>query len=310
MKDEFYRSRQVAEHYDQEAEGLEGDVEFYASLACESAAAGLPVLELACGTGRISIPIAREGVRVVGLDRSAEMLAVARNKSAGLDNVRWVEGDMAGFDLGERFGLVFIPYRSFLLLTAVADQKACLAAARRHLAPGGRLALNFFNPGLLRLADWFRTRTPRVTTSEVTKAGTRFAGTRFEESQTFSLAEQVTDVRHTLEELDDAGVIVSRVYRNMRLRYVFRYEMEHLLALSGFEVEALYGGFEGEPFTDASSEMVWVATRREAESPGTRSPNLVSRVKRRRTNAIHGIAGVQGAQPSPGSMRGVPSSLS
>ncbi len=55
--------------------------------------------------------------------------------------------------------------------------------------------------------------------------------------------------------------MISRVYRKLGLRYVFRFEMEHLLELSGFQVEALYGGFDGEPFDDTSSEMVWVARK-------------------------------------------------
>jgi hypothetical protein len=63
------------------------------------------------------------------------------------------------------------------------------------------------------------------------------------------------------EERDDTGAVVSRVYRRVKLRYVFRYEMEHLLALTGFEVEALYGGFDRCPFGDASSEMVWLARK-------------------------------------------------
>jgi hypothetical protein len=62
-------------------------------------------------------------------------------------------------------------------------------------------------------------------------------------------------------ELSDAGAVIQRVERNLRVRWVWRYEMEHLLALSGFEVEALYGWFDGTPFTDESDEMVWVARR-------------------------------------------------
>src|SRR5688500_14923572 len=96
MTGDFYGDIAVAARYDEEFTGLPGDVEFYSALALEAHGAGGQVLELGCGTGRVSIPIAREGISVVGLDRSAAMLDVARKKSRGLDNVRWVEGDMAG----------------------------------------------------------------------------------------------------------------------------------------------------------------------------------------------------------------------
>jgi ubiquinone/menaquinone biosynthesis C-methylase UbiE len=78
-------------------------IAFYAALAQET---GGPVLEIACGTGRVSIPIARLGLAVTGLDIVPGMLARARSKSAGLP-MRWVEGDARSFDLGERFRLIF-----------------------------------------------------------------------------------------------------------------------------------------------------------------------------------------------------------
>ena len=76
------------EIYDARAQGVPGDVEFFLRLAKEANAAGHPVLELATGTGRVAIPIARAGVRVVGLDLSEAMLAHAREKSRELENAR------------------------------------------------------------------------------------------------------------------------------------------------------------------------------------------------------------------------------
>jgi len=214
-----YQDPEVARRYDEEdAPRDQGDVDFYLALAREAAAAGQPVLELAVGTGRVAVAVAKAGVEVVGLDLSPAMLAVARRKAAGL-NLTLVEGDMADFELGRRFGLVYIPFRSFLLLTSVEQQRSCLACVRRHLEPGGRFALNFFNPDL-----------------PLAQAGSR--------------------------PRPDAGQrAMSRIYGHLRLRHVSRQEMEQLLRLSGFEVEALYGGFRGEPFDDTSTEMVWVARR-------------------------------------------------
>jgi SAM-dependent methyltransferase len=257
MKDTYYLDPRVAAAYDAEHDGREitrDDVPFYVELAKEAAAAGQSVLELACGTGRISIPMAAAGVRVTGIDNSPAMLAVARGKSSG-DNPRWVEADMTSFELDERFGLALIPFRSFLHLLTVEDQKACLQRIHGHLLPGGRLALNFFNPDLVMMGGWLgdRRRTRRLVEKR--------DDTERWETARYSTSGQTLDYEQVDEQLNDANAVISRVYRNMHLRYVYRYEMEHLLALTGFEVEALYGWFDRRPFTDASQEMVWVARR-------------------------------------------------
>ena len=114
-------------------------VAFYAALARET---GDPVLEIACGTGRVAIPIAREGFAVTGLDVVSGMLELARNKSAGLP-VRWVEGDARSFDLGERFRLVFLTGNAFQLFLTNADQEALLGrvratSTRRDCSPSRR----------------------------------------------------------------------------------------------------------------------------------------------------------------------------
>ncbi len=248
--------------YDARAEGVPGDVDFFLRLAKEAHAAGHPVLELACGSGRVAIPIARAGVRVVGLDLSPAMLARAREKSAGMDTVRWEEGDMRSFDLPERFGLVFIPYRSFQHLLTVDDQLSCLRCIHRHLVPGGRLAIDIFNPDIVTIGQWLSTkrgglqrrrddyRHPR--TGRISKRW---------ETRAYRTAGQEVESTFLDEELDDEGAVVSRIYRDLRLRYIFRFEMQHLLERTGFEIEALSGDFFGGPFEDTSPEMVWVARR-------------------------------------------------
>jgi SAM-dependent methyltransferase len=262
MTDEYYLDPRVAERYD-EIEGLAaGDIDFYMDLAREAASRGHRVLELAAGTGRVAIPIARAGVPVVALDRSPAMLAVARRKAEGLRTIEFVDGDMASFELGEQFGLIYIPFRSFLLLQTVEQQKGCLGCVLEHLAPGGRLALNFFNPDIPLMAAWMGPGRKGV------QPGREYAnadgGRTVEwEARRYLTSTQEIDETRIDERLDAKGAMTSRVYRKMGLRYVFRYEMQHLLELSGFEVEALYGGFHGEPFTDRSSEMVWVARTKE-----------------------------------------------
>ncbi len=248
--------------YDATVAGPPGDVTFYLGLAKRAHADGLPVLELACGTGRVAIPIAREGIQIVGLDLLPEMLALAREKSEGLSTVRWVEGTMRDFDLPERFGLVFIPFRSFQHMLTTDDQLSCLRCVGRHLVPGGRLALHIFNPDITIMGRWLGERR-----GELQRRGDDYRNPRTGrvakrwETREYRPAGQEVSSTFLDEELDDQGAVISRVYRDLRLRYIFRFEMEHLLARTDFEVEALYGDFFGAPFEDTSPEMVWVARR-------------------------------------------------
>ncbi len=250
------------EVYDARAQGVPGDVEFFLGLAQDAEAAGHPVLELATGTGRVAIPIARAGIRVVGLDASKEMLAQAAKKSSDLDNVRWVEGDMTAFDLPEKFGLAFIPFRSFQHLLTVEAQLSCLSCIHDHLVPGGRLAFDVFNPDLVIMGQWLGAKR-----GGLQKRRDDYVSPKSErvvkawETHDYHPANQEVEATFIDEELDDDGVVVSKVYRGLRLRYVFRFEMEHLLARTGFEIEDLFGDCYGAPFTDTSPEMVFVARK-------------------------------------------------
>lgn len=148
MDNDYYFKRGNAELYDatmgRDADAMH-DVPFYVELARQAADEGQAVLELGCGTGRVTIPIAQAGVEVVGLDNSPAMLDVARRKArdAGLD-IRWVTADMRSFQLEQPFGLIIIPFRTFLHLLTDEDQAASLDRVYQHLLPGGRFALNFF----------------------------------------------------------------------------------------------------------------------------------------------------------------------
>lgn len=126
---------------------------FYAGLAAQSRA---PVLELCCGTGRLTLPLAAAHPDVTGLDCAPAMLAQARRKAAKRGSgARFVEGDMRDFDLGRLYGLIVVSCNSLAHLTDPSDLRRALANMRRHLAPGGLLAfdVSFLKPEDLRVAD-------------------------------------------------------------------------------------------------------------------------------------------------------------
>ncbi|MCH8062736.1 MAG: class I SAM-dependent methyltransferase [Chloroflexi bacterium] len=261
-QDSLYSDR-FARYYDQYSTGLDGDVKFYVE---EASRAGSPVMELACGTGRVLIPIAQSGVEIVGVDRSKDMLSTAREKLALLDGdtrerIELVHGDMRSFYVDRKFKLIMIPYRSFCHLLTAADQRTALERVHMHLESDGLLILNLFDPRLdLLIADQSYPETPLRKHLEFDDA---VSGNRVVvwATRTYDLQRQVLTEDRIFEELDGSGKMVSRSYSDLVLRYTFRYEMEHLLELSGFQIEALYGDFQRRPFR-YGGEQVWVARRR------------------------------------------------
>src|ERR1700754_4911824 len=147
----------IADYYDTSplVSNRKQDLAFYLE---QAAASRGPVLELGCGTGRIAIPIAESGVSVTGLDISKKMLERAEQKRTSLaperrDLLRLIHGDMTSFDLHEQFPLITIPFRPFQHLLSVEAQLNCLTCARRHLAKGGRLVMDFFQTDAARMHD-------------------------------------------------------------------------------------------------------------------------------------------------------------
>lgn len=246
--------------YDYYTSGVEGDVQFYVE---EAVRAGAPVLELGCGTGRILIPIAQAGVDITGLDRAPSMLDSARAKVAALDpqvqgHITLVEGDMRAFDLGRQFNLIAIPYRAFLHLLTPADQRRALGCIREHLANDGRLILNVFDPRLDTIAAHFGSLGSAL--KQVTEFTHPVTGRRVIvwDTRQYDPGEQRIDQYFVFEELDDEGRVVNKVFSSLVLRYVYRWEMQYLLELCGYQVEALYGDFWRSPFS-YGREQIWVA---------------------------------------------------
>ncbi len=246
--------------YDSFSTGLDGDEAFYVE---EAARAEGPVLEIACGTGRIMIPIAESGVSIVGLDRAPAMLDVARRKSTALPDdtrrrIQIVEGDMRMFSLEQRFPLAIIPYRAFLHMMTPDDQRRALTRIREHLTDGGRLVFNVFDPSIELIAAYMRplgSSLSHMGSFSHPETGRRVmvSGTR-----RYDPLEQTLEEHRFFEEVDDEGRVLSKTTTPVYLRYVHRFEMQHLLELCGYEVEALYGDFGRGPFRHGN-EQVWVA---------------------------------------------------
>jgi len=245
--DEFYGSSLFAEAYEvfysSADPKLAPIVAFYERLARQL---GGPILELACGTGRIALPLAQAGLTVVGVDRSDAMLAMARRKLATLpvavqERVTFLNQDMSALALGRRFALVFVPTRSFQHLLAIGLQRKAQLAFRRHLEPTGRLVLNLFDPRLDLLIDDKSTMTRMSGTHPET--GCRYVGevlrTRFDH------VDQIRRDVWRYTETGPNGEVVAEDTREMTLRWTYRWELHHLLELCGFAVEVEYCDYQG-----------------------------------------------------------------
>ena len=237
------------------------DLEFYVGAARE---AGTPVLEIGCGTGRVLIPTARAGIEITGLDFSPSMLTVCRQRLLAepepvRSRVELVEGDMRRFDLGRTFNLVTIPFRPFQHLVSVEDQLACLGSIRRHLVPGGTMILDLFNPSLEALVN-----APVGVEAEDTPETLLHDGRRLSRSYRIISQNRATQANQVelIYHVTNPGGRTERLVHSFAMRYLFRYEAEHLLARAGFEIVALYGGYDRSPFgATYPGELIFVARK-------------------------------------------------
>jgi SAM-dependent methyltransferase len=231
-------------HHDQE-------LDFYSN---ELAATTGPVLEVACGTGMILLPLLAQGLDIYGFDLSAGMLAqlfakVPPDNLADLRR-RISQQNMVDFQLDLTFDAIFIPARSFLHLVTQEEQIATLRNLHRHLRPGGQLLLNFFTPNLRLLVERMDPDPDFV-----------YHGTYLHPDKDQEIVvsyRQINDPSEQIQTITWRFQIGHESYDSlMRVRWIYRSEFELLARLAGFRVAALYGGFERDPY-DGKDEMVWV----------------------------------------------------
>ena len=224
----------IAELYDPWSASVTEDVAFYRE---EASRAGGPVVELGVGTGRIAIPLAADGIEVIGVDSSRRMLDVCAHRAAAAGvQLDLRLGDLSAPPVHERVPLVIVPFRSYLHLQTDDERRRALAAARELLVPNGRLVFDVFapdandiaetngrwlerEPGIWERADWDPER--RTLTLSIRGDGA--------ESQ-------------------------------MRLAWIGAEEWRALLEGARFEIEACYGWFDRTPFR-GGEDSIWIARR-------------------------------------------------
>lgn len=268
MKDKTLPERIMAELYDRHSSEFydyhakRGDIKFYVDFAVESAG---PVLELGCGTGRILIPTAGAGVKITGLDKSDEMLKICRQKLESeipevRNRVKLVNADMRGFELASKFSMVTITFGPFNSLITIDEQISCLNNIRRHLCKNGALIFDVFYPDLGELlvnkgTEIVRAKTPfKMPDGRSVIWGIRYDSVDYNRQVIHE--ELFYNIRYP------DGHEEQMVYPES-LRYFSRFEVEHLLARTGFKVESVYANFDKEPFgSKYPSELLFLARKK------------------------------------------------
>lgn len=235
-------------HYDAWTE-RDVDIPFYKEQVKKY---GDPVLELGCGTGRITIPIADEGHGITGLDISKKQLEIGKKKAEeNRSHIDWIEGDMRNFYLDKNFKLIFIPFNTIHHILTVEDMEKVLKNVRNHLKPDGRFIVEFFNPDL-NILNRDPTEEHDVIEYEYPEGN---GEVKITESTDYEKARQLMHLTwyYHLEE--------QKKERGWTVRVWFPKEVDAIMKYNGFKIEHKFGDFDESPMTNNSAQQILVCKK-------------------------------------------------
>ena len=240
----------IVQLYDLEHDSFEDDAALYLNLVGEG-----PVLEIGCGTGRIVERLVQAGLETYGIDQSEAMLAVARNRLAGLERAHVYLMSVEHLDLPYTFQSAIWPLNVLWHLADLETQLRSLRLVRRHMAEGGMLVVDVSNP---------LTMTDRQSASEVRLRFQSLHGTDrvygFSSAEDAE-AEQMLRLAMWYDVIGEDGAI-RRIGTDFSLRYTYRFELELALTAAGFQVVQTYGSYDLEPYASDSTNVLMVGIAR------------------------------------------------
>jgi SAM-dependent methyltransferase len=235
-------------HYDAKmgSRGRFEDIPFYIDKVKEY---GEPILELACGTGRVTLPLAEKGISIMGLDLLDSMLKEARRKAneTGV-KIEWIEGDMTDFNLNKKFNLILMPGCAFNGLMDLESVENCLTCVKKHLEPNAGFIFDAFNPNLNILVRDPSETYPNAKYQDPDGSGLVIVT----ESTRYDKASQNLNTTLTYSIAD------KTVSNELILRIFFPQELDALLKYNGFNIKAKYGDFDQAPFTSESRRQILI----------------------------------------------------
>ncbi|MED4040920.1 class I SAM-dependent methyltransferase [Niallia taxi] len=240
--------------YDKENESFIPEIPFILKWATKKQG---PIIDIACGTGRVTIPLAKNGYNLVGVDINEGMLAHAKKKAANLHlQIRWIEQDCTQLDLSIKSNLVYSVGNSFQHFLTNESQDGLLTSINKSLEVEGLFIFNTRFPSVEELLQ--------PSTEEYWKSYTDNETLNIVDLFTISEYDSLKQIQHytTIRKYkDNAGDIIKEKRTNISLRYVFPQEMERLLFAFGFEILHLYSDWNETPITNDSYEMIYVCRK-------------------------------------------------
>jgi SAM-dependent methyltransferase len=239
--------------YDEENDPYTDDIPFILKWATK---ADGPIIDLACGTGRVTIPLAKAGHQLIGVDVHQGMLNHARQKSSrACLSIEWLEQDCTELKLGVKSPLIYMVGNSFQHFLSNEAQNGLLMSVHKHLRDDGIFIFGTRFPSLEELFQ--------PTTEEYWKSYEK--DDQKVDVYTISHYDALHQIQHyeTIRKvLDEEGCKVDEIRTNIRLRYVFPKEMERLLDETGFEIIHVYQDWHENPLTVKSQQMIYVLRKR------------------------------------------------
>ena len=211
------------------------------------------VLEIACGTGRITIPIAKSGVNVTGLDAAKSMLDRAREKSKSENlDIEWIEADCREFALNKKFDLIIMPFNAMQHLFDRESIEGCLNCVKAHMNSGASFVFDVFNPSIEILNRdpnkmYFFDKYKDSTTGEIVK---------IEETNVYDDASQINMVKWFYK--GDKGNI--NYMENLHMRCLYPQELDMILHYNGFKIVNKFGDFNGKDFASGDEHQIVIAS--------------------------------------------------
>ena len=266
----------LAPFYDLDLEGYDDDVEWYRALASEAEGA---VLELGCGTGRVALALAEDGIEVVGVDISEAMLAVARERTerAGGTAPSWQQADLRDVDLGRVFQLVLVPLGGLQHMETLDDVVSAFDSIRRHLAPDGLAVVDVeaplpddFTPGPQPLIEHW-TRDWRAHPEAAPATVSKLVSVEAHPSESLRAVTWHFDVQsHSLTDAQGGARGVDAPLRRVTAQFDLRTftlgELDLAGRLAGLEVSGAWGDYDLTPYDDGAQRLVVAFTPAEGDA--------------------------------------------
>lgn len=233
--------------YDCEYGNPEPELSFYTNLGRIT---GGPILEVACGTGRISIPLSQKGFDVTGIDISEDMINRGKQKS-NETALKLLIADCCDFDLQEKFKLIYMTGNAFQALLSCADQEMFIQKIHQHLASDGLFAFDTRFPSLAELS--VRSSEEEFWHTYINSIGILIKVSGYHAYDPLHQIVEYTTFRRWTEEGQD-----KLRKTKISLRYTFPLEMEALLHYNGFQIENVFGDWDKSTLSPESKKMIYV----------------------------------------------------